>query len=142
MCRKKGEIGELSIPQPQNVGNIYEIPRFVRNVKLEKNMQQKKTITQNIIYMIRQFTYIHRVVVILLFIEKKKNTKYGSIVFLSQNCIPNSNLKQWYFYCAQRIHNRLKMSNKYYQGQTQKKKKKNYRGQAFASWNKFKKISR
>ena len=61
---------------------------------------------------------------ILLFIEKKKNTKYGSIVFLSQNCIPNSNLKQWYFYCAQRIHNRLKMSNKYYQGQTQKKKKK------------------
>ena len=72
LCRKKEEIGELSIPQPQNVGNIYEIPRFVRNVKLEKNMQQKKTITQNIIYMIRQFTYIHRVVVILLFIEKKK----------------------------------------------------------------------
>ena len=57
--------------------------------------------------MIWQLTYIHKVVVISLFIEKK-NTRRGSTVFLSQNYIPNSNLKQWYFYHAQKIHNGLK----------------------------------
>ena len=94
MCRKKGEIGELSIPQPQNVGNIYEIPRFVRNVKLEKNMQQKKNNhTKHYLHDSAIYLYPQSCSDFTIYREKK-NTKYGSTVFLSQNYIPNSNLKQ------------------------------------------------
>jgi len=114
------------LPPKSNHGSVH----VCEICKIREKYARKKTITQDNIYVIRQLTYIHRVVVISLFIEKrKKYTRRGSTVFLSQNYVPNSNLKQRYFYHAQRIHNGIKKRNKY------------SRGQAFASWNKFKKIS-
>lgn len=48
---------------------------------IEKKNVSKKTITQDNVYMIRQFAYVHRIAMILLFI-KKKNTRCHSIVLI------------------------------------------------------------
>ena len=58
---------------------MYEIPRHMRCKNKEKYTPKKNNYTQNNIYMIRQFVYIHRIARILLF--SKKNTKCGSKVF-------------------------------------------------------------
>ena len=49
----------------------------------EKYMPKKNNHTQDSIYMVREFTYIHGVVGISLFSEKK-NTECSSTVFLSK----------------------------------------------------------
>ena len=57
------------------------------------SITKKKTITQDNIYVVRKFTCIHRVTVILLF-SRKKNTKYdNTIFFFTQINKPNPNLK-------------------------------------------------
>ena len=44
------------------------------------SITKKKTITQDNIYVIQKFTYVHKVVVILLF-SRKKNTKCDNTIF-------------------------------------------------------------
>ena len=62
-----------------NKGNIHEISRSIRCKNRGKKNVLKKTIIQNNIYVVQQFAYVYKVVVILLFIGK--NIRCGSIVF-------------------------------------------------------------
>ena len=66
----------------------------------------KKTITKYNIYMVKQYNYINRVAMISLFTEKNKDATI-QFFFLSKQT-PNPNMKQPYFYLAQKIHNWLK----------------------------------
>ena len=52
-------------------GEYYEISRSVRCKNSEKICAKDKTITQDNIYIVWQFAYIHRVAEILLFSGKK-----------------------------------------------------------------------
>ena len=58
------------------------------DAKIEKNMRQR--ITQDNIYVVRQFAYVHGVIEISLFI--RKNYKMQQYSFLSKNNTPNPNL--------------------------------------------------
>ena len=58
------------------------------DAKIEKNMRQR--ITQDNIYVVRQFAYVHGVVEISLFI--RKNYKMQQYSFLFKNNTPNPNL--------------------------------------------------
>jgi len=63
-------------------GNMYEIPRPMRCKNKEKKYTQKKNNhTQDSIYVVRQFAYVHRVAGISLF--SGKNTECSSTTFLS-----------------------------------------------------------
>ena len=61
---------------------MYKIPRPMRFKNREKYMLKKNNHTQDSIYVVRQFAYVHEVTGISLF--SGKNTKCGSTVFLSQ----------------------------------------------------------
>ena len=63
----------------EGVKNIHEISRSVRCKNREK-YAPKKTIIQDNIYFVRQFAYVNKVAVILLF-TRKKYIRGGSIVF-------------------------------------------------------------
>ena len=68
-------------------GNILEIPKSVRCKNREKIHihQRKNNHTQDSIYMVWQFAYIHEVVGISLFLGK--NTRCGSTIFSLKNNI-------------------------------------------------------
>ena len=108
-------------------GNIHEIPTSIRCKNRDKiyAKKKKKNYTQDSIYVIRQFTYVHGVVGISLF--SRKNIECGSTVF-SLKTTWNSNLQNKNFlYPSHKIHNGLQ------------KRAKNYLGlsaQAFAPWTK------
>ena len=64
-------------------GNMYEIHRPIRCKNKEKYMpKKKKNHTQDSIYMVQQFAYVHRVAGILLF--SGKYTECGITIFLSK----------------------------------------------------------
>ena len=63
-------------------GNIHEIPRSMRCKNRGKKYASKKIITQDNIYVVRQFAYVHGVIRISLL--SRKNTKCDSTGFLSQ----------------------------------------------------------
>ena len=75
---------------------MYEIPRPMRCKNREKNICQRKIITQDSIYMIWQFVYIHRIAEISLF--SGKNTKCSSTIFLFKKRHQNLNLQSNRFY--------------------------------------------
>ena len=58
---------------------MYEIAKLVRCKNREKYTLKKNNHTQDSIYVVRQFAYVHRVVGISLFLGK--NTGCGNIVF-------------------------------------------------------------
>ena len=60
-------------------GNIHKSSCSVRCKNIEKYVPKKKKITQDNIYTVRQFIYVHRVAEISLF--SMKNTRCGSTVF-------------------------------------------------------------
>ena len=64
--------------------NNHKIPKSVR-CKYREKYAPKKTITQDNIYVVLQFAYVHRVVRISLY--SKKNTRYVSTVFSLKNYI-------------------------------------------------------
>ena len=72
----------------------------------------KKTITKYNIYMVKQYNYINRVAMISLFTEKNKDATI-QFFFLSKQT-PNPNMKQPYFYLAQKIHNWLKTGENFF----------------------------
>ena len=62
----------------------------------EKYMSKKNKHTQDSIYVIRQFAYVHRVAGVSLF--SRKNTECGSTFFLSKKRHQNPNLQNNSFY--------------------------------------------
>ena len=74
----------------------------------------KKTITQYNIYVVRQFSYVHGVVEILLFSDK--NTRCSSIVISLKNNIKLRSPKQRFFYSVHRVHNRLQSTKPSFHG--------------------------
>ena len=63
-------------------GNMYEIPRLVKYINRGKYTLKKNNHTQDSIYVIQHFAYVHGVAKISLFLGK--NTECGNTVFLSQ----------------------------------------------------------
>ena len=99
-------------------GNMYEIPRPVRCKNREKYMPKKNNYTQDRIYVVWQFAYIHRVVRILLF--SKKNTKCGSTFFFFffslKNDIKTLVFKTTVLHPTHKIHNGLQKGPKQFPG--------------------------
>ena len=75
---------------------MYEIPRPVRSKNREKNTPKKNDHTQDSIYVVRQFAYVHEIAEISLFLGK--NTEYSSTVFLFQKQHQKPNLQNNSFY--------------------------------------------
>ena len=61
---------------------MYEIPRPLKCKNREKYTPKKNNHTQDSIYVIQHFVYVHGVVEISLFLGK--NTECGNTIFLSQ----------------------------------------------------------
>ena len=95
-------------------GNIHKILRSVRCKKKKRKNMSKKTIIQYNIYVVRQFSYVHGVVEILLFSEK--NTRCSSIVISLKNDIKLWSPKQQFFYPVHRVHNGLQSAKPSFYG--------------------------
>ena len=78
------------------MGKIHEIPRSVRcKIERKKKYAPKKTITQDNIYMVWQFAYVHKVA--RIFLLSWKNIRCGSIVFFLKTIPPNPDLQTTIF---------------------------------------------
>ena len=78
-----------------DVGKIHEIPRSVRCKIERKKNALKKTITQDNIYVVWQFVYVHKVE--RIFLLSWKNIRCGSIVFFLKTIPPNPDLQTTIF---------------------------------------------
>ena len=102
-------------------------------------MRQRKTITQDSIYVVQQFSYVHRVAGISLFMEK--NTRYSSTIFSLRNNTQNPNLQNNSFLSCTGFTMGYKMDQKIFSGALPLKPPRRLVHERSTPWTKPQKIS-